>query len=161
MTPRLLASFLAGILGLPAAVGAAQQATPVAEGSELLFSAEIAQEFLPDEAGPVYVARATYEPGDGEDLAPDNGLTVLAIETGTLTFNAEGPAALAGPEAGESAPKGACRRAPHRRRGLTPRRHRGDAGKRGPGHGNGGVHWALPGAGLRAPDADRGRRARR
>ncbi len=47
-------------------VGVAQRATPVA-GSEVLFTGWLPADVLPSEAGPVYVARATYPSGDGEE----------------------------------------------------------------------------------------------
>ena len=107
MTARLVAFGVVVLLGLPAPVArAAGQATPVAMGSELLFSAAVPQEVLPAEAGPVYVARVSYEPGDGEDLVPDNGLTVLAVEAGAVTFTAGADAGGAATLVGAGRPEG-------------------------------------------------------
>jgi hypothetical protein len=92
--PRLLAFAFVALLALPAPL-AARQATPVAGGARL-FAAGVPQEALPGEAGPVYVARAVYGPGEGEALPPDNGLTVLAVVAGALVLEPEGPATLVG-----------------------------------------------------------------
>ena len=103
ITPVVLA--LAG----PAAV-LAQEATPT-PGNETLFSGVIPTEVLPTEAGPIYVAKTTFQPGEGEDLLPDNGLNLLVIERGTLTFTMQGPATLLGakrPSEDDAAPSGSA-----------------------------------------------------
>jgi len=85
---------------------AAQEATPNAEPA-VLFTGTLPDEELPGEAGPVYVARATYTPGASEDWDPDNGLTLAVIERGALTITVQGPATLLGrgrAAAGEAAP---------------------------------------------------------
>ena len=94
---------------VPLEPAAAKDATPVAAvGAQVV--APLPADLLPDEAGPIYVSRATYEPGAGEDLVPDNGLTVMVVETGTLSFVGEGDARLV--VAGEAAPAGAVDLAP-------------------------------------------------
>lgn len=93
--PVSIALRLAALWGLLAPIGlaSAQDATPMA-GAEVAFVAALPAEILPCEAGPVYVERATYEPGASEELVPDNGLTVVVVETGALAFVGTGVARL-------------------------------------------------------------------
>jgi hypothetical protein len=112
MPARLSALIVAMALSLCVAMSAAgQEATPAA-GADLLFAGAIPPEVLPTEAGPVYVARVTYDSGAGEDVPPNNGLLVLAIEQGSLRLTTDGPGRLLGtghPEPGEPLAAGSTR----------------------------------------------------